>query len=80
MSTSSAPQIPAEHAELLALLETRRAANKDITQVNNALLRAGSPMYFYCTGCGAEIVIQEGYILRSERCPDCLRLRELGLL
>jgi len=64
--------------EALAALEKRREANKSIKRKRNDELPAGAPMYFYCPGCGAELVEPEGYITRDKLCHDCRTLDDHG--
>ncbi len=68
-----------KEAALKALAE-RRAKNKSIKRINNGSLYAGSAMYFYCIGCGAEIVVPEDYITKPDCCPECTALQRLGWL
>lgn len=55
----------------LVLLEQRRLARPE--QVDNGSLRAGSPMYFYCKGCGRNhAVLPESYLTPPTKfCNDC---------
>lgn len=64
----------------LKALEERRKVNKGIKRVNNSLLPAGSPMYFYCITCGEEMMEPEGYTTRSTICIECSALKELDWL
>lgn len=64
----------------LNALEERREANKDIKRVNNADLRAGSPMFFYCLVCGKPMVVPESYNTRPKLCSKCTILEDLGWL
>lgn len=66
--------------DALKALEVRRAENKNLARVDNANLRAGSPMYFYCPGCGAEIVVPEDYVTKPECCPECEALKKRSWL
>jgi len=49
----------------------RLKINRKKPKVDNGSLYAGSPMYFYCKGCEAEIVVPESYIARPKFCDDC---------
>lgn len=64
----------------LKALEERRAKNKGIKRIKNQDLHAGDPMYFYCIGCGEEIVVDEGYITKSDCCPECTAMKKLDWL
>lgn len=66
---------PTRRKKLIAERAERRRRNKTILRKQNDKLPAGSPMYFYCPGCGAELVEPEGYIRREKLCVDC---QELG--
>lgn len=66
--------------EALAALEARRAANKLLVRIDNTKLYAGDPMYFYCPGCGAEIVVPEDYLDKPDHCPECTLLKKKGWL
>jgi len=66
--------------EALVALEQRRAANKSIKHKRNEDLPAGSSMYFYCHGCGAELVEPEGYVTRDKLCHRCRDLSDRGWL
>lgn len=79
MAGPIAMKVPKLEGAALAL-QARRKKNKGIKHIDNASLHAGSPMYFYCHGCGAEMVYPEGYTSRSFHCTDCLPLLGTGLL
>lgn len=64
----------------LAGLAQRRLANRSLVHVDNSSLYAGEPMYFYCLGCGAEIVVPESWITKPDCCPECTALKKLGWL
>jgi RNA polymerase-binding transcription factor DksA len=64
----------------LAALEIRKEKNKTRKRVDNSSLYAGSPMYFDCASCGAEISVPEDYITRPDLCGECQDLRENGWL
>jgi len=51
-------------------------------QIDNAKLIAGSPMYFYCKGCGIPTeTLPENYIFSPARyCDGCRVLAEHGML
>jgi len=61
-------------------LEERRKANKGKPRINNSSLHAGSPMYFYCIGCGGEIVVPESYTSKPDCCRECEAMKKLGWL
>ena len=71
-----------EHGKEAALeaLRARRAANRDKVRIDNASLPAGSPMTYYCIGCGADIVVPEDWLHKSSLCRECTALTELGWL
>lgn len=65
--------------EAVAALAERRQKNAGLERKNNAELYAGSPMYYYCRLCGAEIVLPECHDPPApSHCSDCSDLRELG--
>lgn len=42
------------------------------TRKDNASLPAGSPMYYYCERCGAEMVLPELHVEPAPKlCADC---------
>lgn len=66
----------------LVALEERRVANIG-KQVDNAALPAGSPMFYYCNGCGVETAVkEEGWYTNPPPwfCQDCRPLHEEGLI
>ena len=69
-----------EKEKALAALEKRREKNKNKKHIDNSSLYAGSPMYFYCLGCNAEIVVPENYTTRPKLCPECQDLKDKGWL
>lgn len=62
-------------ARLLALQE--RQANRP-EQVNNSLLRAGSPMYYYCKCCGHLAAVMDELHREAvpKFCPECKSLKD----
>jgi hypothetical protein len=65
----------------LTALKDRRARNKDRKRVNNASLYAGSPMYYYCNGCGEGMVLSESHLCPAPTlCEECKALKNLGWL
>jgi hypothetical protein len=66
-----------KHMALTGLAE-RRARFKDVILPDNASLPAGSPMYYRCIGCGASIVMHEGWITKPDTCVECAALVKLG--
>lgn len=69
-----------QEADLRALL-ARRERNKSIVKKNNALLWAGSPMYYYCQSCDEEMALPEGHICAAPQlCRWCQGLVNQGLL
>lgn len=67
-------------AQGLKALATRRRINKNRKKVDNSSLYAGSPMYFYCLTCEAEIVVPESYLTRPKLCQECEALKAAGWL
>lgn len=59
-------------------LAARRETFRDVKLPDNASLYAGSPMYYRCIGCGATIVMHEGWITKPDCCPECDALVKLG--
>ncbi len=66
----------------LKALEDRRTENATKEKINNASLRAGSPMYFYCKACGALADTKpESYITPPKKlCDECQTLKDLDWL
>jgi hypothetical protein len=64
----------------LAALKQRRANQP--SQINNASLPAGSPMYFYCISCGhLSDQLPESYTCTPKKlCEECQALKDLGWL
>lgn len=62
----------------LAKLAERRAIYKDAKPFDNASLPAGAPMFYRCIGCGAQIVMHEGWISKPDTCVECEALVRLG--
>jgi len=60
--------------------ERRRALNDLKVPIDNAALPAGSPMYFRCPSCYADIILQEGFLTKPRLCYDCLDLEALDLI
>ncbi len=70
-----------EKVAALAALKQRREANKNIKKVDNSKLYAGSPMYYYCVSCNAEIVLPETHTCAAPPlCKKCEALNECGWL
>lgn len=65
-------------AAALAGLAERRILNADRKLPDNASLPAGSPMYYRCIGCGADIVVHEGWLTKPDTCRQCDALVRLG--
>lgn len=63
-------------AHALAALAERRANRPTLPR--NEDFPAGSPMYFACIGCGAAIVVHEGWTAKPDLCPECAALAALG--
>ena len=53
-------------------LAKRKALNAKVKRKNNADLPAGSPMYYYCRTCGAEMTMPEDFVGPAPRhCSYC---------
>jgi hypothetical protein len=65
-------------AAAVAALQQRREANRGKPRLDNASLPAGSPMTYYCIGCGADIVVPENWLYKPSLCTECTALDELG--
>jgi hypothetical protein len=67
----------------LIALEERRAANVG-KQIDNGALPAGSPMFYYCHGCGAQTAIKPEDWYRDPPpprfCGECEGLTADGVL
>ena len=51
----------------------RKRQNAKLPRVNNATLPAGSPMFYYCRLCGAEMTRPEDDVEPAPKfCPDCI--------
>ena len=64
-------------------LKARRERAVSNGQLDNSMLLAGSPMYFYCRCCGLECdVLPENYFVSRPKahCDACKEDIELGLL
>lgn len=71
------------HGREIALegLRKRRAAAQTQKTINNSALYAGSPMYYFCIGCGLQnIVVPENWITKPELCTECKALKDCGWL
>jgi hypothetical protein len=66
--------------KMLALESLKQRREKNATKVSNSSLPAGSPMYFDCLTCGETITVPEMYIFKSNLCPECQALKDLGWL
>lgn len=52
--------------------EKRKRANAKIKRIDNTKLHAGSPMYYYCRACGAEMIEPESHPYPAPRfCAAC---------
>lgn len=67
-------------AAALKALKARRARNAKKPKIDNSSLPAGSPMFFDCLTCNAEIVVPETYLYKPDLCEECLALKKLGWL
>ncbi|NTU99307.1 hypothetical protein HGA64_04890 [Candidatus Falkowbacteria bacterium] len=65
----------------LEQLRLRQEQNKGKKRINNMMLPAGSPMYYYCESCGEEMVLGELHICAAPtHCKECKALKEAGLI
>lgn len=64
----------------LKKLADRREKFKDLKKIDNSSFYAGSPMYFNCIGCNAQLVEPEGYITRNKFCIECSAMNAMGWL
>jgi len=64
----------------LEALKRRRASKPE--RIDNSRLPAGSPMTYYCIGCGhPSCVLPEAHIKKpSTLCRECWALKEVGWL
>lgn len=64
----------------LEALKKRRENQPE--KINNALLPAGSPMYYYCKACGhlAEELPESHLSAPKKLCNECQALKDLGWL
>lgn len=61
----------------------RKAENAAKKKIDNASLYAGSPMYYYCRGCGEHTqTLSEGdyYTKIAKYCNPCQILNDHGLI
>lgn len=71
--------ITPERAAMLEALKARRKANINLVHVDNASLRAGEPMYYYCRLCGAEMKLHEEHVEPAPKhCEPCTQLLAQG--
>jgi hypothetical protein len=63
-----------------ALAEFKKRKALKTKQIDNAMLYAGSPMYFYCKYCGVlSDELPESYTIPPKRCcKECKALVDLG--
>ena len=62
-------------------LGVRKAKAKELGQINNADLYAGSPMYYYCRYCGLESdCLPENWFVGKPRrvCTECQGMKNEG--
>ncbi|OGH68713.1 MAG: hypothetical protein A2754_02440 [Candidatus Magasanikbacteria bacterium RIFCSPHIGHO2_01_FULL_47_8] len=64
----------------LEALKERREANKARKRIDNASLRAGQLMYFYCIVCAEEMAVPENYMTRPKLCRECQAIKDCGWL
>jgi hypothetical protein len=67
-------------AAAVAALQERRRINATRPKIDNASLRAGSPMYFSCIACGGTITVPETWITKPDLCEECTAMQRLGWL
>jgi len=52
--------------------EERKVMNSKLVRKRNSELQAGSPLYYYCRLCGAEMMEPESHQYPAPRlCADC---------
>lgn len=61
-------------------LRQRREAAKEQKDINNSSLPAGSPMFYYCNGCGLQnIVLPEAHLqMPPKLCTECQAMLDMG--
>jgi len=71
-----------EREQAEAALATRKAQAKKDGRIDNSKLYAGSPMYFYCQGCGLLADTKpESYTTPPKRfCDPCQGMKDNGWL
>jgi hypothetical protein len=68
-------------AHALEDFRLRSQRNSRKRRVDNSNLRAGSPMYYYCTCCGEEQVLPEDHTEAPKAvCDACKPLRDHSLI
>jgi len=61
-----------ERSRAIAAFHKRCQGNKGKPRVDNVLLRAGAPMYYYCQGCGVEMSLPEDHRCNvPTHCHEC---------
>ena len=68
------------HGKTVALQALAERRANQPKKIDNNSLYAGSPMYFYCLSCGAEIVVPESYLRKPDLCEECQALKAMGWL
>lgn len=59
--------------------EQRKEVNAHIERIDNSSLFAGSPMYYYCRTCGAQMVEPESHPYPAPKfCDDCISEGQVG--
>ena len=60
----------------------RKSHASEIKRIDNSILHAGSPMYFYCQCCGVPTeTLREDYLFRPySKCSQCAGLEAQGWL
>ncbi len=62
-------------------LNLRRKKFKNIKKVDNASLRIGASMHYYCESCNAEMKLPENHRCPiPELCTECREMKEKGWL
>jgi len=75
------PPLTAQGKEAALLgLQRRREAAKTQVVINNSDLIAGSPMFYFCNGCGMQnIVLPENHLhMPPKLCMECQAMLDMG--
>jgi len=68
-----------EKKQAFEQLIQRSAQNDGITKKNNAMMHAGSPMYYYCQICDQEMILPESHTCPAPtHCDECKSMKNKG--